>query len=262
MNAAADAAPAELTAAERVRSVLARAVSLSLTTEGGSCDLIGLHSVDRRGRISLHPPVDGPLAARVAVAPRGSLAALLEFTDVAATAVRERVRSRVTISGWLAPAGEPLDGGRLRLDTARVTLRTAAAACAVDVGLDEIALAEPDPLAVEEAALLTHLAAAHEDMVRGLVILAGSHVPPASCAPPRSPWTATASPCAANTAWATATCASGSRPRPAARPRPASRSAGSWRLPGGVCTGSDPRSRPVRASRAATEAGSEEIRLG
>ncbi|XUM02620.1 hypothetical protein ACQ86F_03320 [Streptomyces venezuelae ATCC 10712] len=55
MSGAADAARTEPTAAERIRSVLVRAVSLSLTTEGRVYDLIGVHSVDGKGRISLHP---------------------------------------------------------------------------------------------------------------------------------------------------------------------------------------------------------------
>ncbi|OAR26960.1 DUF2470 domain-containing protein [Streptomyces sp. ERV7] len=176
MSAAADAAPAELTPAERVRSLLAQAVSLSLTTEGQDYDLIGMHSVGPKGRICLHPPADSPLSAQVAMAPHGNLATLLEFTDVAATAVRDRIRAKVTISGWLTPAGGGHDEGRLRLDTARVTLRTTAGS--LDVGLDEVALAEPDPLAVDEAAMLTHLADAHGDMVAELVIRAGSQLPP------------------------------------------------------------------------------------
>lgn len=174
MSAATDIAPAEQTAAEHVRSVLARAVSLSLTTDGRDYDLIGMHSVRDKGRITLHPPADSPLAAQIAAAPRGSLAALLEFTDIAPASLRDRVRARVTISGWLAPAGTEEDDA-LRLDLARVTLRTAAGT--QDVGLDEFALAEPDPLAVEEAAMLTHLADAHEDMVADLIVLAGSRLP-------------------------------------------------------------------------------------
>ncbi|MFF8606776.1 DUF2470 domain-containing protein [Streptomyces sp. NPDC015346] len=174
MSAATDITLPEQTAAERVRSVLARAVSLSLTTDGQDYDLIGMHSVGRKGRITLRPQPDSPLAAQVASAPRGSLAVLLEFTDIAPTALRDRVRARVTISGWLAPAG-PESRDELRLDLARVTLRTAAGI--QDVGLDAYALAAPDPLAVEEAAMLTHLADAHEDMVADLVVLAGSRLP-------------------------------------------------------------------------------------
>ncbi|MEV4950108.1 DUF2470 domain-containing protein [Streptomyces sp. NPDC053755] len=174
MSAAPDTVLPEQTAAELVRSVLARAVSLSLTTDGQEYDLIGMHAVGRKGRITLRPPADSPLAAQIATAPRGSLAALLEFTDIAPTALRDRVRARVTISGWLTPAG-PQEDDALRLDLARVTLRTPAGTR--EAGLDEFALAEPDPLAVEEAAMLTHLADAHGDMVADLVVLAGSRLP-------------------------------------------------------------------------------------
>ncbi|MDI3402432.1 DUF2470 domain-containing protein [Streptomyces cavernicola] len=161
----------EQSAAERVRSLLAQAVSLSLTTDGQEYDLIGMHSVDAKGRITLHPQGDTPLAAQIAGAPRGSLAALLEFTDIAPTALRDRVRARVTLSGWLAAA----EDGTLRLDLARVTLRTATGSH--EVGLDEYALAEADPLAVEEAAMLTHLADAHGDMVVDLLLRSGSRLP-------------------------------------------------------------------------------------
>ncbi|WP_418960161.1 DUF2470 domain-containing protein [Streptomyces tritici] len=176
MSAAPDPAPSEPTAAERVRSVLAQAESLSLTTQGQSYDLIGMLSVGPGGRISLHPPADSPLAVRVATAPLGGLAALLDFTDIAPTAMRERVRARVTLSGWLTPAEADASGGPVRLDLARVTLRTPAGA--EDVALDAYAVAEPDALAVEEAAMLTHLADAHEDLVAELLLLAGPQVPP------------------------------------------------------------------------------------
>ncbi|MFM9371706.1 DUF2470 domain-containing protein [Streptomyces sp. Da 82-17] len=171
MSAAADPELPEQTAAERVRSLLAQAVSLSLTTDGQDYDLIGMHSVGSKGQITLHPQPDTPLAAQIATAPRGTLAALLDFTDIAPTALRDRVRARVTISGWLTPA----DDGSLRLDLARVTLRTPTGTH--EVGLDEYALAEADPLAVEEAAMLTHLADAHDDMVTDLLLRSGSRLP-------------------------------------------------------------------------------------
>ncbi|MDQ8703565.1 DUF2470 domain-containing protein [Streptomyces sp. LHD-70] len=172
MSAAAELDLPEQTAAERVRSLLAQAVSLSLTTHGQDYDLIGMHSVGSKGQITLHPQADTPLVAQVATAPRGSLAALLEFTDIAPTALRDRVRARVTISGWLAPSG---DSEALRLDLARVTLRTATGT--YEVGLDEYALAQADPLAVEEAAMLTHLADAHDDMVTDLLLRSGTSLP-------------------------------------------------------------------------------------
>ncbi|MEU6157098.1 DUF2470 domain-containing protein [Streptomyces sp. NPDC047130] len=182
-------------AAERVRTVLARASSLSLTTTGQDYDLLGMHTVDRDGRISLHPPAGDPLTRQVAEAPHGTLACLLEFTDIAPTAARERVRARVTVSGVLSAAavrdtdrhdhgcdhghgggtsGDG-DGGALRLDAGWVQLRTATGS--VDVPLDAYARAEADPLAVEEAAMLTHLADAHGDLVGGLVEAAGLRLP-------------------------------------------------------------------------------------
>ncbi|MFG2341233.1 DUF2470 domain-containing protein [Streptomyces yangpuensis] len=163
---------AEATLAERTRSVLARAVSLTVTTNGLRYDLVGLHSVDARGRVRLHLPADSLPAAHVACAPRGALAALVEFTDVAPVAVRDRVRARVTLSGWLTRSGHATatDHVDLRLDTARATLATREAT--VKVGLDELVLARPDPLAVDEGSLLTHLAAAHQDAVTRLTRLA------------------------------------------------------------------------------------------
>ncbi|MFJ6783423.1 DUF2470 domain-containing protein [Streptomyces yangpuensis] len=163
---------AEATPAERTRSVLARAVSLTVTTNGLRYDLVGLHSVDARGRVRLRLPADSLPAAHVACAPRGALAALVEFTDVAPVAVRDRVRARVTLSGWLTRSGHgtPTDHVDLRLDAARATLATREAT--VRVGLDELVLARPDPLAVDEGSLLTHLADAHQDAVTRLTRLA------------------------------------------------------------------------------------------
>lgn len=171
MSTDADIAPTGPTAAEQVRNVLSRATSLSLTTAGQDYDLIGLHSVSTKGRITLHPRPDSPLAHQAAETRLGSLAALLEFTDIAPTPLRDRVRARVTVSGWLAPAGN----GALRLDAARVSLRTPAGA--TSVGLDEIALVEPDPLALEEAAMLTHLADSHHELMEDLLALAGTRLP-------------------------------------------------------------------------------------
>ncbi|UQA97389.1 DUF2470 domain-containing protein [Streptomyces halobius] len=165
----------EPSAAEQARSVLAAAGSLTVSTDGYRCDLVGRHILDGKGRLWLRLPADGHLAARVACAPRGALAALLAFTDVAPIAVRDRVRSRLTLSGWLtvedaeADSEAEVDSVDLRLDLARVTLETAAGA--VDVGLDELVLAEADPLTAFEARMLTHLADAHPDAVAELTRL-------------------------------------------------------------------------------------------
>ncbi|KOV11175.1 MULTISPECIES: DUF2470 domain-containing protein [Streptomyces] len=171
MSAAAQPA-AEPTLAEQTRSVLARAVSLTVTTHGLRHDLVGLHSVNARGQVRMCLQADSLPAAHLACAPRGALAALVEFTDIAPVAVRDRVRARVTLSGWLTRSGQDTDADEvgLRLDTARATLATPETT--VTVGLDELVLAEPDPLAVDEGSLLTHLADAHQDAVTRLTRLA------------------------------------------------------------------------------------------
>ncbi|ORT58077.1 DUF2470 domain-containing protein [Streptomyces sp. CB03238] len=161
-----DAPAADPTTAERIRSVLARAQSLTLTMDGHRHDLVGGHTIDDKGGLTLHPPAGSPPVTQAASAPGGAVAALLEFTDIAATSVRDRVRARVTLSGRLTRTDDP----GLRLDTERATLETAAGT--VTVGRDELVLAEADPLAVHEAAMLTHLADAHDDVVTRLTRLA------------------------------------------------------------------------------------------
>ncbi|MFF8291455.1 DUF2470 domain-containing protein [Streptomyces sp. NPDC016309] len=172
----------EPTRAERVRSVLVAARSLTVTTHGYRCDLTGAHALDERGRLTLRLPADCHLAAAVVCAPRGDLATVLHFTDVAPTAVRERVRARVTLAGWLteddAGAGTAAHGVALRLDPVRATLVRGDGGDGggtgdggVCVGLDELVLAEADPLAAHEAGLLMHLADDHADAVARLARL-------------------------------------------------------------------------------------------
>ncbi|AWK09169.1 DUF2470 domain-containing protein [Streptomyces spongiicola] len=154
--------------AERVRTVLAAAESFTAITDGHTCDLVGggPHGVGEDGTPLLRLPADSRLAGEVALAPRGTLPAVLKFTDIAPVAVRDRVRSRVTIAGWLAraaPEGEESGIATFRTVTAHVALETPAGP--VTVGLDELALARPDVLARQEAAMLTHLVDDHADAV-------------------------------------------------------------------------------------------------
>jgi hypothetical protein len=160
---AADVCTVQPTNGERVRSVVAAAGSLMVVTDRHSCELAGLHALDERGRLCLRVPDDCALGAEVALAPRGIVAAILKFTDIAPTAVRDRVRARVTLSGWLAPVGRPSEtpGVDVRLDFAHAELATAEGT--VNVGLDELTLACADPLAVYEADMLTHLIDVHSD---------------------------------------------------------------------------------------------------
>ncbi|MGQ4432492.1 MULTISPECIES: DUF2470 domain-containing protein [unclassified Streptomyces] len=155
------AAPA---AAERARSVLAAAWSCAVTAEGGREEFVGAHSVDDDGRVLLQVPEDSALLAAAICAPRGEPSAVLEFADVAPVPVRNRIRARLWLAGWFVPEDD-----HLAFRATRVVLRQPSGA--VVVGLDEFAAAEPDPLALAEAQLLTHLADCHSDAVERLTRL-------------------------------------------------------------------------------------------
>ncbi|MFI5683380.1 DUF2470 domain-containing protein [Streptomyces sp. NPDC051636] len=159
-----DSWTAEPGAAERARSVLAVAWSCAVTAEGGREELVGAHTVTEDGRVLLRVPEDSALLAAAVCAPRGEPSAVLEFADVAPVPVRHRIRSRLWLAGWFAPAD-----GRLAFRPTRVVLRRPSGAVVVDLG--EFAAAAPDPLALAEARLLTHLADAHPDAVERLTRL-------------------------------------------------------------------------------------------
>ncbi|MGW1951291.1 DUF2470 domain-containing protein [Streptomyces sp. NPDC001920] len=155
----------EPTPAERARSVLAAAGSLTVTTHGHRVELIGLHTVDAAARLLLQNPPDAHLAAELAVAPRGALTALVELTDVAPVAVRERVRARVTLGGRLTALGPKA----LVFAPARAVLTDHDGTTLLD--LDELTQAAPDPLATHEAEMLARLDAAHAHTVAPLARL-------------------------------------------------------------------------------------------
>ncbi|MFJ8629359.1 DUF2470 domain-containing protein [Streptomyces sp. NPDC093568] len=162
MSAAACPGP---TPAERARSVLAAAGSLTVTTHGQRIELIGLHTVDAAARLLLQDPPDASIAAELAMAPHGDLPALAEFTDIAPVAVRERVRARLTLAGRLTALGPKA----LVFHPARAVLTDEDGSAVVR--LDELSLASPDLLATHEAEMLARMDAAHADTVAPLARL-------------------------------------------------------------------------------------------
>ncbi|MFE9675479.1 DUF2470 domain-containing protein [Streptomyces sp. NPDC006259] len=149
--------------AERARSVLAASWSCAVTADGGREEFVGAHTVGDDGQVVLRVPRDNALLTAAILAPRGEPSAVLEFADVAPVPVRDRVRARLWLAGWFVPGD-----GHLAFHATRVVLKESAA---VVVALDEFAAAEPDPLALAEAHLLTHLADAHPDAVERLTRL-------------------------------------------------------------------------------------------
>ncbi|MFJ6571828.1 DUF2470 domain-containing protein [Streptomyces sp. NPDC091292] len=174
------------TAAERARSMLAAAWSCAVTTENCREELVGAHAVTEDGGVRLCVPDDSVLAAAAVCAPRGEPTALLEFCDAAPVPVRDRIRSRLWLSGrFVADTGAGADagavagadegcgvgagGGHLLFKVSCVVLHAPSGHIGVDP--DEFTRAAPDPLALAEAHLLTHLADAHGDAVEWLTRL-------------------------------------------------------------------------------------------
>ncbi|MFD4242223.1 DUF2470 domain-containing protein [Streptomyces sp. NPDC058525] len=166
MSGAPAAAPARPTDAERVRSILAAAHSMTAVTDGLRSEVRHLDGGDPMGRLHLHPAEPGGESEHRA-------AIRLEFTDVAPTPVRDRVRARVTIVGRLLTpyVGDSTDLGNEStcMEFGQAVLETADGLSYI--GLEELDAAGPDPLAPYEAGMLTHLLDDHPDLVTLLLRL-------------------------------------------------------------------------------------------
>lgn len=168
--------PMEPTAAERARSLLGVADSLRLTTAGHQAVLIGSHTLEASGGLSLDIPAESRLVHRLAAVSHGPdgrrPAATAEFTDVAPLSTRDRIRAQVTMHGRLEFTGQT--GGRptvgLSFQPVRITL-TEPGMPPLTLRTDELAQADPDPLAAIEAGMLLHLAAAHPEAIDRLTRL-------------------------------------------------------------------------------------------
>ncbi|WP_327264910.1 DUF2470 domain-containing protein [Streptomyces sp. NBC_01232] len=163
----APATPADRpTDAERIRSILTAAHSMTVVTDGLRSEVRHLDGSDPMGRLHLHPAEPGGEGEY-----RPTIR--LEFTDVAPTPVRHRVRARVTVLGrLLTPYTDLADDSGVNstcMEFDRAVLETADGRS--HVGLDELDAACPDPLAPYEAGMLTHLLDDHHDLVTLLLRL-------------------------------------------------------------------------------------------
>ncbi|NXY97595.1 DUF2470 domain-containing protein [Streptomyces sp. BR123] len=156
------------TDAERVRSILAAAHSMTVTVDGLATEVRHLDGTDPLGRLHLHPAEPGGRAEH-------RPAIRLEFTDIAPTPVRDRVRARVTLLGRLltpyadtGPGTDPEATTCMEYD--RAVLETGDGHRSY-VGLHALEAASPDPLAPHEAGMLTHLLDDHAELVTLLLRL-------------------------------------------------------------------------------------------
>ncbi|HUR75335.1 MAG TPA: DUF2470 domain-containing protein [Sporichthya sp.] len=163
--------PSEPSSAERACTLLAAADSLTVTTDEAREELVGLHSLDAVGRVLLWAPADSSVVTRILAAAGGDVEACIEITDVAAVAARDRVRARLTAHGWLSlnHHDECYGTPELVLEITRVDL--AERGTVVTVESVDLAMAERDPLAIQEADLLMHLDRAHPEAVELLTRL-------------------------------------------------------------------------------------------
>ncbi|MER5766528.1 DUF2470 domain-containing protein [Streptomyces sp. NPDC001985] len=164
-----NAPPVRPSSAERIRSILTAADSMTVVTDAGRTEVSRLDGPGVAEHIHLHPALSRAWESDAPPAPEGGpVRASLEFTDVAPTPVRDRVRARVLLAGWLLPpAGHATPEGSRCMEFSHAVLD--AGGERITVGLDELMDAETDPLATCEAGMLTHLTDDHGDVV-GLLL--------------------------------------------------------------------------------------------
>ncbi|MFD6534452.1 DUF2470 domain-containing protein [Streptomyces sp. NPDC060184] len=157
--------PTRPTLAERARSILCAAQSMTVVSDGEHHEV---HRLDEdggaMGAIHLHAPDDGSLSPS---SPR--IPVRLELTDIAPTPVRDRLRARVTLTGLL---DAPYDGGTA--GSACMEFGQAVLECDGErhfVTLEELEAAPVDPIASSEAGMLMHLVDSHQELVPLLVRL-------------------------------------------------------------------------------------------
>ncbi|ANW21731.1 DUF2470 domain-containing protein [Streptomyces clavuligerus] len=165
-----NAPPAEPTGAERVRSILTAADSMTVVTDEGCTEVSRLDSTGGPERIHLHPPSGRGADTEPEPGAAPPVRATVEFTDVAPAPVRDRVRARVVLTGWLldSPAHAATEGSRC-MELSHAVLEREGRR--TTVGLEELMDAETDPLAVCEAGMLTHMSDEHGDIVELLLRL-------------------------------------------------------------------------------------------
>ncbi|MCX2180182.1 DUF2470 domain-containing protein [Streptomyces sp. SKN60] len=153
----------EPTPAERLRSIIAAAHSMTVVTDGRPEEVHGLDGDDPLGRIHLHDPAEPDVHAAPGDGHAPRIPIRLELTDVSPAPVRERVRARVTLSGLVAAPYRADAGESMCMELGQAVLQDACGRTYVTPAqLQEAAV---DPLATCEAAMLHHLVADHPELV-------------------------------------------------------------------------------------------------
>ncbi|MGW2593928.1 DUF2470 domain-containing protein [Streptomyces sp. NPDC001515] len=149
----------EPTPAERLRSVLISAYSMTVVSDGlRPVEVHRLDGTGAMGHLHLHEPsATGPAHPAAPVPVR------LEFTDIAPTPVRDRLRARVTLTGLLAAPYDPDAADSVCMEFGQAVIDDRAGRTYVTLAaLQDVT---PDPVAAHEAEMLTHLMDAHGELV-------------------------------------------------------------------------------------------------
>ncbi|WP_425774943.1 DUF2470 domain-containing protein [Micromonospora sp. DT228] len=160
----------------RLRSMLVATDSLTLHVPGVEAYVAGRHVVTPDGRLRIDLPTGCDLTHHLAQ--QRETVAMIEVTDLAPIPVRNRVRARGRLTGWLvteaAATGSDQDLAVV-LDLATAELTVDGRTRGVDP--EVFAAAQPDPLADAEADLLCHLDHHHPRTVERLCrLVPGRHL--------------------------------------------------------------------------------------
>lgn len=147
------------TPAERMLSILTGSHSMTVVSDG--LEPVEVHRLDgtaAMGHVHLHEPSGtGPAHPAAPVPVR------LEFTDVAPTPVRDRLRARVTMTGLLAAPYDAEAASSVCMEFGQAVLDGGGGRTFVP--LSALRTATPDPVAPHEADMLTHLMDSHAELV-------------------------------------------------------------------------------------------------
>ncbi|OPF76008.1 DUF2470 domain-containing protein [Streptomyces antioxidans] len=146
------------TAAERVRSILAAAHSMTVVCDGMHTELRRLDGTGTMGHFHLHAPSEDTGAQNAMRVP-----VRLEFTDIAPTPVRDRLRARVTLTGLLAAPYDEEATESVCMAFGQAVLEDAQGRAYVT--MHALGAAQPDPIATSEASMLTHLVDDHSELI-------------------------------------------------------------------------------------------------
>ncbi|WP_407555243.1 DUF2470 domain-containing protein [Streptomyces sp. Pv4-95] len=155
-------------AAERVRSILAAAHSMTVVSDGHHTEVRRLEGTGAMGHFHLHAPSEDGDAQTATHLP-----VRLELTDITPAPVRDRVRARVTLTGLLAAPYSTESTQSTCMEFGQAVLEDAHGSAYVT--LHDLEATELDPIATSEAAMLTHLLDDHSELVPLLLRLVHPH---------------------------------------------------------------------------------------